>query len=134
MSRVSLTFAPGARCSSMTTEFRIVSNAFTGRNLDAETALKTTGRLIWQASEALSFDLRGSYFDKILRYLRERGAVGGQAAGAHGHRRSAVDAGVSTQVPGRQVGGDPKRRGADQNRCCRSPVGCSHGSDGNRSH
>ena len=42
----------------------MIENAFTGRNLDAETALKTTGRLIWQASEALSFDLRGSYFDQ----------------------------------------------------------------------
>jgi len=42
----------------------MIENSFTGRNLDAETALKTTARLIWEPSDALSFDLRGSYFDQ----------------------------------------------------------------------
>jgi hypothetical protein len=35
---VSLTFAPGLRCNSITTEFRMVSNAFTGRFMSTSTA------------------------------------------------------------------------------------------------
>lgn len=42
----------------------LIENRHTGRNLDAQEALKATARLIWQPTDALSFDLRGSYFDQ----------------------------------------------------------------------
>lgn len=42
----------------------LIENQFTGRNLDAENAVKATLRLIWEPTDTLSFDLRGSYFDQ----------------------------------------------------------------------
>lgn len=42
----------------------LIENVHTGRNLDAEDALKATARLIWEPTDALTFDLRGSYFEQ----------------------------------------------------------------------
>jgi iron complex outermembrane recepter protein len=42
----------------------LIENRFTGRNLDGEDTMKTTARLIWEPTEALTFDLRGSYFEQ----------------------------------------------------------------------
>lgn len=41
-----------------------IENRFSGENMDADESTKLTGRLIWQATEDLSFDLRGSWFDQ----------------------------------------------------------------------
>jgi iron complex outermembrane receptor protein len=41
-----------------------IRNRFTGDDLDRDESVKVTGRVIWQPTEALSFDLRASYYDQ----------------------------------------------------------------------
>ena len=51
----------------------LIENRFTGHNLDASDSTKATARLIWQPTSALSFDLRGSYFDENVDLDRSGG-------------------------------------------------------------
>jgi iron complex outermembrane receptor protein len=41
-----------------------IKNLFNGKYLDEDEQSKITGRLIWEATDNLSFDLRGSHFDQ----------------------------------------------------------------------
>jgi iron complex outermembrane receptor protein len=42
----------------------LIDNTLTGRPLDHDRNVKTTLRLLWEANDQLTFDLRGSYFDQ----------------------------------------------------------------------
>lgn len=42
----------------------LIDNAFTGRPLDHDRNTRVNGRVIWKATDRLSFDLRGSYYDQ----------------------------------------------------------------------
>jgi iron complex outermembrane receptor protein len=42
----------------------LLRNSFNGENMDYDRNTKVTGRLIWEATDALTFDLRGSHYDQ----------------------------------------------------------------------
>jgi iron complex outermembrane receptor protein len=59
---------PGALVGRATAKYSnsdgFIKNLYTGKNLDEDEQSKITGRLIWQATENLSFDFRGSHFEQ----------------------------------------------------------------------
>ena len=42
----------------------LIENTFTGDEMDHDRNTRVSGRLIWNASDALTFDLRGSYYEQ----------------------------------------------------------------------